>query len=214
VVDALPGSRAIAVGPDPGDPVWRALHEDTRGRVTAIGPDPDLSAWHAAADLYLEGFPIGSYTALLEVALAGRAFVRKPLLVAESVLPVDRGALADFAPPVSPADWTATAIALAGDAARCEAMGAKARASVLAVHCGDGWTRALAALVEALPAGHRVDARPAPAPAPPELARYWTTYHRARSRQSPLDYARAAAAAQGLRVRVDAALVDEAGRGR
>jgi hypothetical protein len=91
-------------------------------------------------------------------------------------------------------------------------MAARARASVLAIHCSEGWASALEALVAALPAGHRLDARPAPAPTPHALVDYWTRFHRARSRQSPLDYARAAAAGQGLRPRVDAALVDEAGR--
>src|SRR5205814_8905774 len=89
IVDALGDCTLIAVGPSPDDPLWQQLAARTKGRVVAVGLDPDLAPWHGAADLYIEGFPIGSYTALLEVALAGRAFVRKPHLAATSALAID-----------------------------------------------------------------------------------------------------------------------------
>ena len=104
IVEAIDDSVLIAIGANPQDPQWQLLAEQTGGRVVALGSIRDLAPWHAAADLYLEGFPIGSYTALLEVALAERAFVRKPILAPTSALAIDRGALAAFAPPVDPDD--------------------------------------------------------------------------------------------------------------
>ncbi|HET9045967.1 MAG TPA: hypothetical protein VFO33_03345, partial [Casimicrobiaceae bacterium] len=156
VMAALPGAALIAVGPPASDAHWQRLAAQTGGRVTAVGPDADLAAWHAAADLYLEGFPIGSYTALLEVALAERAFVRKPWLAPPSVLPIDRGALAGFEPPPSPDAYVARVAALAGDETARTALAKDARRAVIAAHCGEGWAAKLGALDRAIPPEHTV----------------------------------------------------------
>ena len=208
LVDAIPDCALIAVGPHPDDAVWRRLAERTGGRVVAVGPDADLAPWHAAADLYLEGFPIGSYTALLEVALAERAFVRKPHLAPVSVLPVDRGALATFEPPTDSDTYVAAAIALAADPEARAAHARMARHAVLAQHCGEGWTMRLAALQQAIPRRHSVGLAFAPAPIPEPLAAYWAGIHSGNLRQSPLEYAAARALEQGLRPRFDVAVQD------
>jgi hypothetical protein len=213
IVDALPRSIVIAVGPARDDPAWQDLHERCGGRVWAVGPDADLSAWHAASDLYLEGFPIGSYTALLEVALAGRAFVRKPWLAPPAELPVDRGALAGFEPPQSPEAYAEQAIALARDPDRCAREGLAARAAVRDLHCGEAWTMRLEALRQSLPARHEPVDVGELRPIPPGLAAYRAELH-ARPREAPLEFARRSAEAQGLRARTDAALLDALDRAR
>ena len=60
------------------------MRADTAVRVARSASMPILRPWHAACRLYLEGFPVGSYTALLEAAQAERPFVRKPLLAPPS----------------------------------------------------------------------------------------------------------------------------------
>jgi hypothetical protein len=208
ILGALPDGCLIAVGPRPDESPWRELAERTGGRIAAVGPDPDLAPWHAAADLYLEGFPIGSYTALLEVALAGRAFLRKPLLAPPSALPIDRGALAAFAPPADPDVYVEAALALAGDSDRRAAHASQARRAVLADHCGDGWNARLEALRKMIPRQHDVGLAYEPKPMPEPLAQYWAGIYAMKKHQSPLAFAQQSAQQQGLRPRFDVALVD------
>jgi hypothetical protein len=208
IVDELPRAIAIAVGPEPSDPVWQRMHSRSGGRIRAIGPDPDLAPWHAAADLYLEGFPIGSYTAMLEAALAQRPIVRKPLLAPPSELPVDRGALARFEPPATPAAYVEQALSLARDPGQRSQLAKQARDDVLAVHCGDAWRASLAALRDTVPPTHEpVDVDDVPL-LTEGLARYWATFHGVPRAESALAFAMRTAEAQGLRARTDVALAD------
>jgi len=70
-------SILIVIGPDKDKTkVWRDLYEHTEGRVNAIGYiNENLSLYHFACDVYLDSFPIGSYTATLEPALIGKPCV-------------------------------------------------------------------------------------------------------------------------------------------
>jgi hypothetical protein len=190
IAGCVPDSAIIVVGPSPEAPAWRGLHDRTRGRVRAMGIDPDLRPWHEAMDVYLEGFPIGSYTALLEVALAGRPFVRKPYLVSPSVLPVDRGALAEFSPPETPEAYVAAAVALCKDPAARDAQARHARESVLAVHCGEGWAKRLEQLRKQVPARHEPTGAMAAPRLPAELSAYWERYHSAQAGKGPMAYAK------------------------
>src|SRR6185437_3034845 len=77
ILRARPHVQLLAVGPNE-DARWRDLRAATGGRARALGPRHDLPRIHAAADVYLEGFPVGSPTALLEAGLRGLACVRAP----------------------------------------------------------------------------------------------------------------------------------------
>ena len=69
VLDANPKAHlyVIGVGEHHADRLAIARHE----RMSLLGVLNDPSDYQAAADLYLEGFPFGSYTALLETAVRG-----------------------------------------------------------------------------------------------------------------------------------------------
>ncbi len=61
-----------------------------RDRMHFVGPVADATLYQVAADIYLEGFPFGSQTALLEAVLPGRPCVRavaprSPLLAASDI---------------------------------------------------------------------------------------------------------------------------------
>lgn len=208
IVQELGDCALMAVGPPPDDPLWQALSRATGGRAFAVGEDANLAPWQAAADLYLEGFPVGSYTALLETVQAGRAVVRKPWLAPPDVLPVDAGALAAVVPPADAGAYVADALRLARDRGACDAQVALARPAVIATHTGNGWDAALRELEDGLPARHEVGLGGDPAPLPAALRAYVAGVHAGRNPTAALAFAETAAAAQGVRLRQDVALVD------
>ena len=128
---------------------------DTHQRAGASGwSDRTLGRWHSAADLYLEGFPIGSYTALLERQLAGRAVVRKPLLVPRSVLPVDKGALGGVPVPARSCDYVERVGCTASDAAAGTGRPARTGRPCCIATAGRPGTQRLAELDGAVPREH------------------------------------------------------------
>jgi hypothetical protein len=207
IVESLPRCVVVAVGPARDDPTWRALRESSDGRVFAVGTDADLAPWHAAADLYIEGFPIGSYTALLEVALAKRAFVRKPWLAPPDELPVDRGALAGFEPPASPDAYAERTLALAHDPDLRAREAVAARDAVRDLHCGEAWAAQLDALRRSLPAHHEPAEIGDLPPLSPGLAAYHSGLYAALA-EAPLEFARRWAESNRLRARTDTMLLD------
>lgn len=206
ILRALPEARLVAVGPHPNDPAWQMLAARTGGRALAVGEDQDLRHWHSAADLYLEGFPIGSYTALLETALAARAVVRKPHLVSPDVLPLDQGALGPIEVPASPADYVRAAVDLASDAESRRVRAQANRESVLVYHCGAAWDQRLTEIRDQLPREHHPVVGSSVRPLPFELAAYWTRYRIASGQPDAFMMAFLAALTRGLRPRVDASL--------
>jgi len=73
---------------------------------------------------------------------------------------------------------------------------------------GAGWDAAVRDLEDGLPARHEVGLDGDPAPLPPALRAYVAGVHAGRNPTAALAFAEAAAAAQGIRMRQDVALVD------
>jgi len=208
IVQALDDCTLVAVGPPSNDPLWQSLARDTDGRAVAVGEDVNLAPWHAAADLYLEGFPVGSYTALLETVQAGRGVVRKPWLAPPDVLPVDAGALAATAPPRDPDAYVADALRLARDPSARDAQVGALRPAVVAMHTGAGWDAALRNLEDTLPSRHEVGLAGAPGPMPPALRAYVAAVHAGRVTTSAVAFAESVAATQRVALRRDVELTD------
>jgi hypothetical protein len=70
VLAAAPAARLLAVGPDDAGE-WAAARARTGGRIRALGTLADPSAALAAADVFLDGYPCSSLTAVLEAAALG-----------------------------------------------------------------------------------------------------------------------------------------------
>jgi glycosyltransferase involved in cell wall biosynthesis len=121
-----------------------AVHE----RLHFMGPVEDPSLWRSAADVYLESFPFGSHTALLEAALSGLPVVPAyaplfPLIVAHD------DSLNDLIPnPQSEEEYIERCGRLIqGSELRIEL--AEALQDRLRIdHVGAGWLRRLAAVYE------------------------------------------------------------------
>lgn len=118
-------------------PYLRApVHE----RIHLVGPLDDLQTYRYAADIYLETFPFGSQTALLESGLAGLPVVRAyspltPLLVANDdsingLVPV----------PSSEDEYIQEVDRLCSDIPVRRKLGQNLQKSIVDLHTGDGWS--------------------------------------------------------------------------
>jgi hypothetical protein len=142
---------------------WKNLSERMGGRLMALGNQSGLGRFHAAADLYLEGMPAGSLTALLEACLAGVACVRSPAQVRPPHAS-DGTALLQVAQPVDIPAYVAEASALIRDEAKRRTRGNEIREAVRATHCQAGWSKRLAEIVANLPKEHLVYSGQIPQP--------------------------------------------------
>ena len=66
-----PDVKLVAIGPDLAHPVFGLLAERFPGRVEALGVVSDPDQFRAAADVYVDSYPLCSPTSLLESALMG-----------------------------------------------------------------------------------------------------------------------------------------------
>ncbi|GEM_PF-1027841 len=153
ILEECPNARLIAVGPeDEGD--WKAARRRTGGRFRAVGRQPDSALFCQAADVYLEGFPSGSLTALLEAGMAGLACVRSP----RNCIPPfasDGVGVDEVAQPGGIDEYVRTAVALAQDAQARTELGQKLQRTIISYHCGAGWLTQLRELKEQMPERHR-----------------------------------------------------------
>jgi glycosyltransferase involved in cell wall biosynthesis len=109
-----------------------------------VGSVEDPSLYHAAADIYLESFPFGSQTALLEAALSGLPVVPAyaplcPMLVAND------DALNDvLCNPLTEQEYRTRAELLIQEPERRLEMGRMLKKRLLIDHVGKGWLTRLA----------------------------------------------------------------------
>lgn len=108
-------------------------------RLHLLGPIVKPEMVIAAADCYVESFPIGSLTALLEAAQRGVACVGAPTPVRTPIVS-DDPALDNILPcPVSEEEWITTITSLARDREWAAHLGTNLARSVHSTHVGDGW---------------------------------------------------------------------------
>ena len=195
----------VAVGPRPTTPAWAEAREATGGRIIAVGVRQDLGPYHRATDLYLEGFPFGSLTALLEAALLGIPCVRAPGFIPPPFAS-DGAALADIPQPRDLDDFVQQATELVGDPARRKRLGESLARNVQAIHCRDGWLRHLAGLNARVPPSHSIHPFPDPARIPPTIEDFWSAFLKSMNPGVPLAYALHEASLKDLDTRFDARL--------
>ncbi len=132
----------------PAHGTWQALAERFPGRVFPVGRVDDPAPWYAAADVYLNSYPVVAGTSVLEAAAAGLPVLTlRDLDDREGLAAVYQGespGLTDVQHLVTTDDqYSARLRRLIRDAAARHASGAAARDAVLAAHAGAGWTEAL-----------------------------------------------------------------------
>lgn len=154
ILSQCPEAYLLAVGPEDHG-AWKQARLATDGRLRALGWQPDSNVFCRAADVYLEGFPAGSLTALLEAAEAGLACVRAPAAVAPPFAS-DGPGLDEVPQPCGVKDYIEKAVALAGNLAARTEIGLKLQREVRAHHGKEGWLKRLAQIKELIPERHSV----------------------------------------------------------
>lgn len=201
ILRAHPRAWLLAVGPK-HDAHWEAASRNAGGRVRADGPLRDLRLYHAAADVYLESFPMGSATAALEAAIHGIPCVRGP---GSTPPPANSGGLG-IQVLEQPADvdaYVAQARRLLESETARRVEGARAAAAVRAHHTGSRWLEYLHGVVDRLPREHAVHPVPAPEPLPEPVAAFWAELSQEEWACNALVGAFEAALARGLRPWID-----------
>ena len=197
VLRARPDVHLVAVGPI-DDQRWAALRSAAGGRVVTAGPQTDLGPYHLAADLYLEGFPVGSPTAFLEVAQLGIPCVRAPRMIPPPFV-IDSPALEGLAQPADVADYVRTVIALVDDPDARSRQGGALAAAVRRHHSPAPWRRALAAALASLPPRHAVYPLEGAAPLPGALRDFSAAVPTFVAEHEPLPFVLAGLQVCGLR---------------
>jgi hypothetical protein len=175
LLERCPGAYLIAVGPACEGP-WAAASAKTGGRLIALGIKEVVSPFHAVADVYLEGFPFGSLTSLLEAGLSGLPCVEAP---ATTPLPLrsDDPALDCLLTPANAEEYILEALRLASDAQARSAEGARAQITIRQDHCEAGWLQRLGRVYEQIPGKHAVWARRS-SPVSDVIRNYWISFQR------------------------------------
>ncbi len=156
VLLANPGALLVAVGPE-DDGEWRWLWKTTGGRVRALGRRENLSPFHRSADIYIEGFPIGSLTAMLEAGLASLPCVRAPRVVPPPFCS-DGIAFEANPQPVSVEEFAEQISRLIRDGEERRRQGRLMRESIKQHHCLPGWVKYLEQALKKIPRTHCTNA--------------------------------------------------------
>lgn len=177
ILEAVPEAYLLAAGIIEDDR-WRDASNKLGSRLRALGslPQSKIAILHQASDVYVEGFPFGSTTALLEAGLQGLPAVLSP---AECPPPygTDGVALDDtLERPASIERYKLEVIRLCKNPADRASVAMKLQKSVLAHHTGDGWRRYLTNALQALPSEHRLHPLQTPVRTPPAIYEYWCDF--------------------------------------
>ncbi|WP_108681151.1 hypothetical protein [Methyloceanibacter sp. wino2] len=186
LLSTLPAAYLVAVGPSAEDDDWDAAVEALGDRLIPVGVQHDVAAYHAAADIYLEGFPFDSHTALLEAAVSGLPVVRIPACVVPPFSAHDFP-LSEVPQPADVEAYLAQAISLAKSDTLRASTEAKLHEAVVGLQCGPAWRQRLRELKEAAPGRHAIY-EPHPVDVDRDLADFWTAFRMRVNRRDPLKY--------------------------
>jgi hypothetical protein len=147
-LETHPHVELTVVGPRP-EGYWAEVEADTGGRVRAVGALPGLRDALADADVYLDSYPMPSFTALLEAGLARLPLLRLGAPVASTSVmnePDDPALAEAMLVARTPDEYTERLDRLVDDAAFRAATGERTREIVAEVHCPPAWLDRLEAL--------------------------------------------------------------------
>jgi hypothetical protein len=170
--------NVLAVGVEE-DERWSNIRKKTRGRVRAVGRQMNVTPYHYAADVYIEGFPFGSTTALLEACLNG-----VPCVLAPSVCPPpftsDGVALDNLSRPRDVAEYVGKVNDLLLDDRKRIGYASSIQHGVECAHSGEGWLDYLAKVKKKIPLCHKVYSIADPPELPCFYGVFWDSFYSSR----------------------------------
>ena len=207
VLERNPQAFLIAVGPSNEQDGWPALRARFGNRFNAVGTHTDIQPFLAAANIYLEGFPFGSLTAMLEAVIAGLPPVLAP---AQCPLPYrsDDFGLDDLSVAPDIEAYVQLATALAGDKQQRIALSQRCAERVRGLHCVPAWPEHLATLRNLVKGGlvHQTYPLQTTTLMDAYRVRYWAAFSLSGNADNAFSWVFHAALKRGLRPRVDVEL--------
>jgi glycosyltransferase involved in cell wall biosynthesis len=210
ILKEVPEAFVVAVGPEE-DRRWRAARERSGSRLRAVGRQSrsQVAVFHQAADLYIEGFPFGSTTALLEAGLRGI-----PVVLAPAQCPPPYGsdgvALDEVLErPSTIEEYKTTVIFLTSSLAERESWGNRICNAITRHHTGYGWRQYVENAIGKLPKEHSTYPPSTPVRTPESVHAYWIRF-RSELRtglETSLEYSVVCAFWSGVRPRLTKAVV-------
>jgi hypothetical protein len=126
----------VVVGPG-DDPPWPGLRERFGGRVALLPPTPELDDLRAAADIYVDSYPTGSLTSLLDSAALGTPALSLQLPAREASLRIDVPVMEALDVVDSPPDFVRALSTLVASPEQRADAGARAADGVRRLHSRD-----------------------------------------------------------------------------
>lgn len=142
ILDLAPQTRLYVVG-ETLEGMLPLLSSQPHPNVHFVGSVENHADYRAVADLYLESFPFGSLTALLEAALSKLPVVPAYAPLHPLLVSTDDALNAGLRNPKSEEEYIERALSLLQDPELRRSEGEKLRRLVIADHVGDSWTRRL-----------------------------------------------------------------------
>ena len=209
ILKAVPKAVLLAVGFE-GDQRWKDASARVENRIRTLGamPHAQLLKIQETVDIYVEAFPFGTTTSLLEAGLngipVGLAPVQSPPPYATDGIALDD----TLQRPATVAEYQARIIQLCRSADEREALGGKVRNSILRHHSGAGWREHLEAAIKSLPREHTVLSEITPMRTPAAIHECWSLFvpQWTMGYENTLEIAVTRALSVGLRPRLTAAV--------
>ena len=149
----------VAVGPE-NQGRWAGVAYTSNGRIRPMGGIiwSDLHAFYAAADIFLDSFPIGTGTAFLEAGMRGIPTIGLQFKEAPSLTEcTDDVAFGDSNPfPASVEDYELQLTKMIAERYSFREKAKEYKDLIVAHHCSPGWNRYLFDIMDNLPSKHSI----------------------------------------------------------
>lgn len=157
IIEAVPNVYILVVGPEENE-IWIKASKKLEFRLRILGQQSRsyISNLHQVVDIYIEGFPFGSTTALLEAGMCGIPVVLSP---DECPPPYGSDGIAIdeiLKRPSCIDEYINTVVFLASNPKERKILGAKLSNTIKKHHTGSGWRKHLGNALEKLPNKHAV----------------------------------------------------------
>jgi hypothetical protein len=172
-----PDAFLVAVGPE-ADGCWKIARDRFGSRLRVYGRQSrtQIAVFHQAADIYIEGFPFGSTTALLEAGIRGIPVVLAP---AECPPPYGSDGVAldeVLVRPSSIDEYKTMVVRLSKSSIERDRWGSRVCSAVTRHHTGSGWGQYLENAIRKLPSAHVAYPVTSSVRTPGRLYGYWTRF--------------------------------------